>query len=113
MRKTVAGWLIRLAHCIYRPQVTEGDWAEFADTDLGWESDPVHVPESYFEELGRYHAGAEIELPWAEDGSSRPTSSLLVTYTGGPEGPAARKIRLAGIDGSEWDLSGPPSREEC
>ncbi|MGW0183713.1 hypothetical protein [Nocardia sp. NPDC003345] len=30
-------------------------------------SNPVVVPEAWFRELGNYRAGAEIDLPWAED----------------------------------------------
>lgn len=57
-RKRLAGWLIRLAHRIYRPTVTETDWAEFTPGSgfrIGWgDQEPddghtswYHLPAAY------------------------------------------------------------------
>ncbi|WP_433622946.1 hypothetical protein [Nocardia sp. CA-120079] len=40
---------------------------DFADAPDLFVSSPVVVPDSWFEEFKQYRAGAEIELPWAED----------------------------------------------
>lgn len=45
-----------------------------------------------------------VDLGWRQ---GRTESPISVTYRGGPEGPAARKVRLTGSDGSSWDISAP------
>ncbi|MET8648445.1 hypothetical protein [Nocardia aurea] len=88
-----ARWQLAVSNRLLPPyEVTEDDFAEFTQESgftTSWADDD------------RGHMAGTLPAP------------LTVTYTGGPEGPAARKVRLQGMDDSVWDLAGPPAREEC
>lgn len=74
--RRLARWSIKLSNW-FDPirEALEADFAEYVGLDPIWESEA-------------------FDLPLGDDELSRPRTQLSVTYTGGPEGPAARKVRL-------------------
>lgn len=82
MRRRVAGWLIRLAHCIYPPRVTETP---------GLCPDSVHIIGKAGRcPCGRVGGGSGVREPRAYTDEDHQVWTDSAVYIAGPMGPAVQ-----------------------